>query len=99
MLQLPSERIWPSQLVQRHSAVSWRHDSLAASTIEAGYHPRSATMSAATKYAPQQRKPPPQLSVALWPRASAAERVAPWRRQVALLILRWIAQKGCFFNK
>ena len=53
MLQLPSERIWPSQLVQRHSAVSWRHDSLAASTIEAGYHPRSATMSAATKYAPQ----------------------------------------------
>ena len=54
MLQLPSEHIWPSQLVQRHSApATWRHDSLAASTIEAGYHPRSATMSAATKYAPQ----------------------------------------------
>ena len=56
MLQLPSERIWPSQLVQRHSAVSWRHDSLAASTIEAGYHPRLAAMSAATKYAPATRK-------------------------------------------
>ena len=98
MLQLPSERIWPSQLVQRHSAVSRRHDSLAASTIEAGYHPRSATMSAATKYAPQAASTTVGRTVA--PRQRGGEgRPAPWRRQVALLILRWIAQKGCFFNK
>ena len=97
MLQLPSERIWPSQLVQRHSAATWRHDSLAASTIEAGHHPRSAEMSAATKYAPQAASATVGRTVA--PRLRAAERVAPWRRQVALLILRWIAQKGCFFNK
>ena len=81
MLQLPSERIWPSQLVQRHSAVSWRHDSLAASTIEAGATIRARPRCQQPRNTP--RKPPPQLSVALWPRASAAERVAPWRRQVA----------------
>ena len=80
MLQLPSERIWPlnscSVILQRPGATTrWQRQPLKQATIRARprcQQPRNTP-----------RKPPPQLSVALWPRASAAERVAPWRRQVA----------------
>ena len=96
MLQLPSERIWPSQLVQRHSAATWRHDSLAASTIEAGHHPRSAEMSAATKYAPQAAT------------ATVGRTVAPRQRGGEGRPVEAAGgppdpplnhSKGCFFNK
>ena len=93
MLQLPSERIWPSQLVQRHSAATWRHDSLAASTIEAGHHPRSAEMSAATKYAPQADST--QLSAQVAFRASVS---VPYSFLILRSVVRGCSQ-GCFINK
>ena len=96
MLQLPSERIWPSQLVQRHSAATWRHDSLAASTIEAGHHPRSAEMSAATKYAPQAASATVGRTVA--PRQRGGEG-RPVETAGGPPDPPWMLSKGCFFNK